>query len=443
MKWYIWIVVIIAIAAGIRVLFNQHFPGYQTSGDSVSYYLTLLNLKERKNLVDPWRTPVYPILLAAPYVWSRKPLPAELPREYFSQELWTIRIAQSFAGIATLVLLFFILIRVKFSTNLAGVYCVFIACHPTLMINEFSLLTEAFATLWLVALLYVSVLLLSRVDMRKSIMFAAFCILGVFLRPSYIVFPPVILAILLWHHRSRLVVAFSVVVLCIYGVTVSLYIQSNDRIYAYRGISRISDVNILGKILLYKLPVDTTADSVIKNRVVTYTQDFTDVSPWGLYRQYPDLFNNEYATPMSIFVRDVFRRNFGLYFIGATKELPGAIMEIGEVDPIIQRTARWETLFLVLSRVYRLTQLTHFILIIAIPFLIIDLMRKQTIQKSTVTLFAFVSLYHIALGVYMGYGEYVRHLSVVVPIMYIVSFWFVGEQLTRYRAKTQNEKHTD
>lgn len=417
MKWQHWIFVIVTVAIGIRVLFMAHIPGYQTSGDTVSYFLT-------RTLVDPWRTPVYPFIMRGPFLLKGTPLPDQLPRETFSEELWSIRVAQSLAGIATVVLLFFLLVRLKFSTNVAGLYCVFIACHPSLLINEFSILTEAFATLWLIIVLYLTVHQLHRLDVRATALLALLCIVGVFLRPGYILFPLVILGALVWHHRSRFSIALSIGVLCVYATTILFYVQENDINHSYRGISRIADVNMLGKILLYRLPVDSNA-GIVGQSVADHMKGSSDPSPWEVYRRYPELYSDQFAAPMSTFTRAVVRKHFLPYFIGATKELPGAIMEISQVDPIIHKTERFAGVFRILSQLYRWTQATHFILLFAVLFFLLKFWRKQTLHTSAAALFALTGLYHIVFGVYLGYGEYARHLSVAQPILYIVSFWFV------------------
>lgn len=424
MKWQYWIFIIVGVALLIRVLFNEHIPGYQTRGDSVSYFLT-------RTLVDPWRTPVYPFIMKMPFLMKGMPLPAQLPRETFSGELWSIRVAQAVAGTVTVVLLFFLLIRLKFSANSAGMYSLFIALHPSLLINEFSLVTEAFATLWLVIVLYLTVIQLRWLNLRTTLLLALLCIVGVFLRPSYILFPLVVLGVLVWHHKSRLVLALSVSVLCIYATIILLYVQGNYVTHSYAGISRIADVNMLGKIFLYRLPVDNIPRSEIGDRVATYMKESSDPSPWEVYRRYPDLYSDEFATPMSTFTRAVVRENFVVYLIGATRELPGAIMDIAHVEPIIYKTERFASVFLVLSHIYRWTQGLHFMLLLAVPLFMLDLWRKQTIETSAAVLFALTGMYHIVFGVYAGYEEYARHLSVAQPILYVVSLWFVAGRIKK------------
>lgn len=417
MKRVYWVFAIIAVAVLIRLLFIQNFGRYQMSGDSVSYYLTVSSMKQKHVIVDPWRTPVYPLIIAFTYYLDRTPMLTNLPRE-FSYDLWHLRVAQSVGAIFMFVLLFFLLLKMGVDDWFAGIFCIFMATNMVLMTNEHSILTEAFSSLWLIGVLYLTVLLLRRFTLWQFVFTSILFVVGVFLRPTYIAFPLLVVGILIWHHRKKFVIVCGVTTLVIYGIILLTYSELNFMAYSYQGISRISDVNMLGKILLYNLPVDSAPDTAgIKTMINVYRKTINIPDPWQVFTRNPQLYGVAYAEPFSAFMRTVILQNFGSYLIGATRELPGALVVQGD---LVYNTLREGQFFKKLTLFDQSIRYIIFVEFFALPFIFYNAFQKQSVKTTGLLLMLLTSLYHIVFGVYVGYGEYSRHLSVSLPVTYFV-----------------------
>jgi hypothetical protein len=433
MKQGYWVLCIIAVALLMRLLFGHNMPAYRMSGDSVSYFLTAKLMLKQHMLVDHWRTPVYPLILAAPFVLSGQPLPETLPIEVRWQ-FALIRIVQAVSGIIAIALLFFLLLQIGLKRSFAGVICLFMACNRTLIIFEANLLTEAFATLWLMVVVYLVVLLLKKFDWWKLMTISILFIIGVFLRPSYIAFPFVLLGLLVWYYPKKIIMAASAMSISLYLMTLVVYTQANALYFQYPGISRISDVNILGKILKFSLPLGHATEVMgIKQLVNAYMVDNPQgIDPWQIYVDHPELYNNEYAVPMHLFVGEVLRENIVTYIVESTKQIPTALTSVSEwADQVDMTRSGFGWFFDWLQYIYHYAQTINLIVIVTIPLTILEALRKKTFHNTVLLLLALTIAYHVGVGVYLGYADFGRHLGVMQPLIYSFSFIWWGRVLAQ------------
>lgn len=425
MKRRMWIGAIIAVAVCIRVLFYLNYPGYQTTGDSVTYYLTGKSMRATRVFADQWRTPVYPMIIALPYILEGKAMPEEFP--YLSYEFIAIRVAQSVAGIIALIILFYLLMALGVRETGAGWYCLFMACNRTLMVFEHQLLTESFSLFCLLCIVFWLVKLMKTFSWRVFFMTSILSIFVVFLRPSYIALPLVVSGLVGWRYWRRQIVIAVGAVSVVYASLLIAYMQTNATYYKYQGISRISDVNLLGKILTYKLPIDTTPDTTgVKQIIGDYLSWNPDPNPWSVFRSYPQLYTIAYAKPLGDFVHAVVRNNIGTYFVRATREIPASLIDVSGENEIAYSTKRFEWLFSWLNSMYYWSQYINLIILVAAPYYILAALRKKNAQTSGYMVLSIVALYHIAFAVYLGYADFARHLSVVQPLLYFLSFSFIA-----------------
>lgn len=434
MKRAYWIITIILVAVLARVLFYLNYPAYQTTGDSVTYYLTARSMIEKGVYADQWRTPVYPMMIALPYLLEGKKMPQEFP--YMSYEFLWVRIAQSVAGVLSLVILFYLLRSLGVGDSASGWYCLFMACNRTLMAFEHQLLTESFSVLSLLIITYMVVRLTKRFDWRSFYSTSVLMIVVVFLRPSYIALPLVVFAILCWRHRSKFILLASICMLIVYGSVLFIYAETNARLVQYRGISRISDVNLLGKILTLRLQVASAPESQgVKEIIREYMETNEDVNPWSVFRAYPLLYRSEYAKPLGDFVHSVVSANAPTYVYEATKQIPYSLIDISEENDILYTTQRFNTLFKFLDWIYYYSQYINLAVLCAAPWYIMVALRKRNTKNAGYLVISIMILYHIAFAVYLGYADFARHLSVIQPLLYVLSFSFIGNVMIGVRKR--------
>ncbi len=424
MKSFFWIICIVIIAVAVRVLYNLHSPLYETTGDTVSYYLTAKMMIKNRVVVDPWRTPVYPMILASPFAFTGKMMPDNVVGVYIP-EFWDIRVLQSAGGVLMVVLLFLLLIRLRFTPRVAGLYCLFIACDNTFLLFEHTMLTEAFAALWLVSTILLTVRLLSRFSAPAFISFVFMWVIGTFLRPSFIALPIVLSAILVWKYWNRNIIVWSLLGLFVYGAVLIGYSFANARTYDYPGISRISDVNLWGKILALRLPIVRIPDARGVKPMLQATIDMKSDDPWQAFRQFPELYDTTYAAPFHQFITEATRQSILPYVFESTGQLPGALVSKSDVVDVTA-TNRFNWLFGPLQLAYQYAMYINFTVIVAFPVFLYEAWKKKNTYNIALVLFVLVGLYQIGVGVYLGYNDYARHISIAQPFLYLTSFvvWY-------------------
>lgn len=421
-----WVVLIIIFATALRYMFAQYLPMYQVSGDTVSYFLTGKNIVETGVLSDPWRTPVYPLLLILPFVLSGKPIPNELPMSVFSSELWTTRLLQSASAVGMLVMLFFIIRYLTSSNRIAGFLSLVVATSFTLMVNEFGMYTESFATFWLVSIVGMEILLLRKFSVGLFSLFIASCIIGVFLRPFYLFLPVFLLALLWRYHRTTPVLILSVYGLIAYMLCIVFYTQSNGILHQYYGLSRISDINLIGKIFEYDLPLSTNpADADIRVIVERFQKENTIKDPWYILIQNPVLYQGKYATKIHEFAVNTIKQSPVVYVYLSLKNIPVAISDTVVIPKNIYRTTRYKNLFDGLSALSEFLQLSYVLVIFSVPLSLWDVYKKKTLKATSMLCLGIICWYQILMSVFGSYDEYARLLSCMIPISYFVSFMVV------------------
>ncbi len=426
MKWYWWIGIIIVSALTVRLLFAASFPWYRTSGDSVTYYYTAPHVVKKFIFADPWRTPGYPIIMAIPFLLEGKEMPHTISQTDFVGEFWSIRIAQGVAGIVTVILLFILLRFLGVSENHAGLYTLFIACSYPLLLFEYYLLPEAFTTLWLVSTVLLTVFLLKRFRIWQFLALFLLSVIGFFLRPLSILLPVVFLSVLVWHWRSRTVIVSSVIALIFYGGILMWYTQANYALYQYSGISRISDVNILGKILAYRIPVENARDyGGVKTIISTYMNGTYNPDPWQVFLQNGILYADSKATPLHEFIGDVLRNNLFTYITKATAEIPSNMISPTLIDEKMDAPGFAGWAFHMLSKIYQYVQVVDILLIGIVPVMLFLSWRHHSVRNSGVLLLSLVGLYHMIGANYASYSDYMRLMAIAQPFMLFVSFLFL------------------
>lgn len=429
-----WVVLIIIFATVLRYMFTLYLPMYQVSGDTVSYFLTGKNIIETGVLSDPWRTPVYPLLLILPFVLSGKPIPSELPMSVFSSELWVTRLLQSASAVGMLVMLFFIIRYLTASDRIAGLLSLAVSSSFTLMVNEFGMYTESFATFWLVSIVGMEILLLRKFSAGLFCLFICSCVVGVFLRPFYIFLPFLLLAILWWYHKSTHVFIWGVYGIIAYVACLVFYTQSNGILHQYYGMSRISDINLIGKIFEYNLPLSTDPnDTDIRIIVERFQKEHTIKDPWYILIQNPILYQGTYATKIHQFAVNTIKKSAGIYLYKSLKNIPFAITDTVAIPKNIYRTTIHKGLFDALSALSGLLQLSYVLAIVAVPIYVWDLYKKKTPKGTAMLCLGIICWYQILMSIFGSYDEYARLLSCMIPISYFVSFVVVNRIANRVK----------
>lgn len=408
-------VVLLLCAVFVRVAFYLTAPGFVATADTLSYYATARNIVATHIVADQWRTPGYPLFLALPFILTGK----QLPETYYGRpmpEFVALMIVQSLAGVISVLLLYKILRDIGVKRKLAWVLGIFVACDWSLLAYERILLTETLSLLLLVATVFFMVSAMRRWHAGKGIALGALFIIGVLLRPSTIVLPFLFICFLVWYHRKRAVVAWSIMSLVLYAGVLATYSGMNARYFSYSGISRISDVNLLGKILSYRLSPERMPPGEIKTIVSAYIRR-NETDPWAVYQEKVQLYEARYAVPMHNFVTKVLERNIGTYILRSLTEIPRAITGSGDTDALFAGG--------IPGMVNRYIRMGYMLFFVGLPVSLYALGKKKTLFTAGMALFSGIGLYYVATAVFLSYNDYSRLILPAAPFLFVVSYWWV------------------
>ncbi len=228
----------------------------------------------------------------------------------------------------------------------------------------------------------------------KGIGLTTLFIAGVFLRPSTILLPFLFICFLVWYVCKRAVVVWAVVTLILYTGVFVTYSGMNVRYFSYPGISRISDINLLGKILQYRLPVQQVKDGAIKDIVAPYIRG-NQTDPWVVYRENPQMYDAKFAQPAHQFVMDVLGRNIGPYVLRSAGDIPVAMLTFGDSEYIPATQPFLTFFFSFLKYVSRYLRMGYVLLFAALPVFTYRAWKKKSLYNVSLALFSFVGLYYV------------------------------------------------
>ncbi len=402
MKKIYWFLSVTCLAIVIRIVTWVSVPGYWLTADTYTYLETAKNISRTGILVDPWRPPVFPLVFNGLFALSGRNIQQASYYSY-APEFVTFRFLQTAAGVVTIALLFYFLTRAGMPLWLTVGSSVIVAVNPVLLGFERTILTETFSLTVILCQLVLAQSLMIRYRVGRVLAFAAVGILGVLLRPATILLPGVLLAVVMWNKRTKIVTSGCIMGMTIYMITVVTYAFANYRVNGYLGISRISDINIFGKVLELNLPVGTMSDTEgIRSAITKYRQTTTSPDPWEFLREYPVFNTPQLLTKLASFSRWVIVSDFPLYILGVFRQSASALTESSD-------------------RVVHVLQYFYFTSVVGI-FLVFHQKKEWSMM-----LVAATCLYVFAVTVFLTYGDYGRHLVVISPLMTFFSLWSVWQ----------------
>jgi len=422
MKKFIALLALLLFAVLVRIALYRAAPQYLATADTASYYATARKIVTTRVLADPWRTPGYPVFLALPFIFEGKPLP-DTYYGYFTPEFVALRVVQSAAGVLTVMLFYAVLLNIGLKRKPAWIFGFLVACNWSVLLYENILLTETLSLLWLVTTMFLMVSALRRWLLGKGIALGVLFAIGVLLRPSIIFLPVLFASLLAWYWRKRIVVVWAVSTLVLYAGVLITYSRMNAQYFSYSGISRISDVNVLGKILQYRLSVQQVQGGEIKDIVAPYISDH-QTDPWIIYAKNPQLYDAKYAAPTHQFVTDVIRHNIGLYILRSAQDIPVAMLTSGDIEYTLVARPFLNNFFGFLTYINRYLRMGYVLLFVALPVYLYRAWKKKSLYNVSLALFSFVGLYYVTTAVFLSYNDYGRLMLPAVPFLFVVSYWW-------------------
>jgi hypothetical protein len=427
------LLVVILLAASIaRMIFYAQYPLPGIGADSRSYYETGLLIEKNFVFVDAWRTPVYPVfLLAIEKATGLKDIGYQITPGDLS---YAVLFIQSLIGIIHAGLFFLLLRRLIENTHISVVLALLFAIHPVVIGFERIISTESLAICWFTVFVFLAITLIKRVHPGLLFLFLGWSIFGAFLRPAFLPLPVFVLTYMWLKRRTTASFGYALICCLLYGGICFLYIQMNGSINQYPGFTRISDINIVGKILQFNLPVNTLpSDNVFKQSVELYRLNNGAPDPWRFLEAYPMYYNPEYFNQLSRAAKDVLFSAWREYSVLVLRQVPGALIDTKA------HTIEWYFSFLqspfllIIKSVYLTSWIIRLVLLPSIGILLLFYKKRRGIH---LFLYALTGIY-ILMSVALSYDDFGRHLIVLEVLFYLFAgiavSWFISAVKMWYR----------
>lgn len=425
------LIIVFLIALLVRIIYAIAAPAvYLFNADTVGYYdigVAFFSHPSVQTLITPYRTPVYPLFLnAVMHVIGAGSAPFASPAFLWGSQFVTA--LQMIIGAVAFTAFYQILTRLV-PTRARVLFAVFLLLDVFVIGWERTLLTEGLAIS--VSLMITTVLLhiLVRPSVKKFILLWLLFVFGFLLRPSFAVYPAATLPVVAWYFRKQSRIVFLTCMTLAATIIVPLaYARINYANYGYSGIQYVGDINILGRILGFNLPIESAKNYSYFYTTVTDARAKYNFIPTGFQflRQYDsNIWDKAYRfVELQGFNRTVIMNNLPAYAGKALTSIPDILLQVCDFTLVSPSSKNLPTQIVWwLQQAYGYSQY----ITLAVPFLWIPaciiFLVKPTRWNAIVALIGTIATSQILLTAFVVYkdigGQYGRVLSVVQPHMYL------------------------
>src|SRR6266487_1869504 len=249
-KYLFFGALLLLINVSVTVVYYVNYPGVAFDADTPAYVLVAERLYAHPYfLVDAWRLPGYPLLIAFVYAFA-------------GYRNWmAVSAAQGVLFVLATMEIYVLAILVFKRTWMAFLIGLIVGTNVILISYVKPIMSEGLA-LWLLTTLALALVYYVRTLRLYAFWLVVVClVLLVFTRPEWLYLPVPLFAFVLLvavrrgvHWTSGLVVLLNIVVAltCIYTL-VGIYIQINTRLHNYPGLTAVENFNLMGKVLQYNM----------------------------------------------------------------------------------------------------------------------------------------------------------------------------------------------
>lgn len=423
------LLLIIIFAVSIRFLYTQYNPLITIASDTYGYYRVgnrILQENFAKYIINDERTPIYPLFLS-----TIMKLQGILGISILSDEFFIgarlIVLVQHTIGMLSLILIFFILKSLKVKRTYAFLFTLIMAINPFVFSWERVLIPE---TISIFFLLFTVFIFIKGLEKGKTICFFLFLpsfIFGFLLKPIYILLPLFLLPLIPIYYRSRNSLLYAIFILFLYLLLPYLYIKQNESNFGYRGINHSSDINILGKILKYELPVESAKDvKYYYENIKDYRTKKEDPMPYRFLEYYDGQIydKKELLNLLPSFNLKVIKANYKEFITKSFQEFPQALLDTSEIIASTDINTYLGVFFFLLYEIFTKFQYLYFLAIIIFPFSVFRFLKKPTFENSTSLLLGTISVYQIFFPFFSLMGN--SAASFLPPNRSFIFLWFTS-----------------
>lgn len=405
----------------MRLYYATNVP-IQIFPDSLSYWRTAQVYTVSRTIVDAWRTPVYPLFLLAisPGVFTIEPY---LPPELLTRTV----VIQSIIGITIAIGIFRVSRYMGVSKLLSILAAGLSIFNPYLILFEQVMLTETIAVLWLLITFIVVFQLIQKQSYVLYISMLFLFLIGVFLRPVFVLTPILLMGfIVAYNVRLRTIFVVCTLLLCFF-IVISAYTYANFLKEGYAGISRVGEINLLGKMMFLDIPFTVDKENIWSVSLLEYKQQGGINNPWRLLDWNPTLYSIESLNQLSGFVRPAIKNEIRYFVIEGAKEIPEALISVTDEMPWLNKDGINGRLLSLWFAFYRqLFFLRYLIIVSSLWFFVRSIVKPSLLTKSGLLLSMFI-IFHSLISIFLTYNDWGRHLIVYEPFVFLCLSMFITD----------------
>ncbi len=432
-KTFIDLAILLGVAILIRIGYLVIHPYLNIFPDTYGYYeigQNMLRSPSLRSWINPFRPPLYPIFLNAIVAATGHFGVRMVSPEYFIGEQY-IGFIQTVVNIIGIIIFYFMLRKLFTSRLVILGMSIFQAISINAIIWERSVLSESFSIPITFIMGFLMIYALTSPTWLTVLFITFFSIIGVLFRPATIIYPFIIFPFIAYYHKKlpallRCIVAGGLFILFILG-----YAKINEMNWGYFGIQNGGDINMLARIMQFRLPLTPAKNfQPLYDQVKAYTVSTNKPDVWIFLNTYNV---DTYSSTQNIIIL----RKFDMAIINAypfayalhgLADIPASFLVTDE-HYAFAPTNIVRSIFYALSIVFRLTQ---YIYITSIPFILVAwirlLFKKISRKEAGITLLGTFSYGTVVLYVLTGTGyyDYARFYSTVQPFLTLFSlYWWV------------------
>jgi len=418
------IITVLLLCLAIRIIYREYSPDAVVTPDSFGYYdigRKMLSESFWPNFVNDHRTPLYPLFLNVLMAASGN-IGAAVGSAQFMKGATFITIVQSVIALTGLYLLYKTALILKIEKRYASLFTLFISLNHLLFAWEGVLLTESLVIFWIILTTYILLIALKKIGSSVMVILLLLFIAGFLLKPAYLAFPLVTLPIIAFTHQKKGILMPIVVSLLLFLAVPFAYIKGNEALHNYSGVNHITDINLMGRILQYNLPVEAGRDvTFFYGAVRDYRAIGGDPMPYRFLEYYdPQIYDKpERLNDLQRFTRAVVLDNLPRFITLGVAEIPKRMLEPNDLIAENPEAPFLLTLFNGLRSFYTAAQYLT-LLVLPLFFLVLfRFFRKPSFPTAATMIIGVIALYQIIVSVFFGYSEFGRLISVVQPQLYL------------------------
>lgn len=394
------------------------FPTVHTYPDSVGYAgmgSKIISDFSLQSVINPFRMPVYPILLGLSDAFF--PYAAYLPVVAF----------QIVSSGAAFLFAYKTLRTIGINKVPSALAIGMLTLHPTLAANDWTLLTESLTTSSVTIAFCAFLRFLHTGNLRWTVITTLGTLLSIGLRPSSVVIPGIFLFVYLIRIALKRIswkrILLNTCILAIPLIATIVYAFGNYSIHGYFGLQYVGDINLLGKIMQYDIPLSQTGNEGLANALSAYS---SQTKNGNVYR-FLDYIGFNYTNSQSMEVLSTVIKTtlsrYPLQFLLHTVYLyPTTILDS---DTPTFPNSHLEEIRTILFTLFRIEKLMH-ILWLLIPFGLvyaIGVLAKNPHSIRTWMMFMgfFLIIVYTMQNAALGYEAYHR-LNTPMTIITVLSY---------------------